>query len=145
MSPQLALLGLFIFGIFCSFIASQKNRNPIAWFFLGFFFSLIALIAIAAMPSISQKKSKVGLKKCPSCAEDVKAEAKICRFCQAELPVLSEANWFDSATEEQKLKIQHHKIVFENGKYVFKFFKRTTRFAKLEDAIKHADYCEKNL
>ena len=46
MNASLVLPALFIFGIFCSYIASQKNRNPIIWFFLGFFFSLIALVAI---------------------------------------------------------------------------------------------------
>jgi hypothetical protein len=135
-----------VFGFFSSYIAGQKGRDNGSWFVLGFFFSFIALIAIGVVPSLDSKKSKAGLRKCPSCAEDVKAEAKICRFCQAELPEVAqrtEASWLNAVTEEQKIKIQHHKITFENGKYVFKFFRKTIRFANLDEAIKHADYCEK--
>ena len=145
MSP-LVPVGMLTFGIFCAYIASQKNRDPITWFFIGLFFTLIALIAIGVLPSLSPIKSKVGLRKCPSCAEEVKSEAKICRFCQAalpELPKLTDSNWLDGVTEEQKLKMQQYKIVFENGKFVYKYFKRTTRFANLTDAITHAEYCEK--
>jgi hypothetical protein len=36
---------------FCAFIASQKNRAAFPWFMLGLFFSLFALIAIAAAPA----------------------------------------------------------------------------------------------
>ena len=144
----LILISFAVFGFFCSYIATQKNRDSATWFWLGFFFNFLALIAIGVVPAQASKKSKAALRKCPSCAEDIKAEAKICRFCQAELPEvaqLTESNWLNAVTEEQKLKIQHHKITFENGKYVFRFFKRKTRFANLNDAIKHADYCEKNL
>jgi hypothetical protein len=142
----LVLICAAVFGFFCSYIATQKNRDSTTWFWLGFFFNFLALIAIGVVPSGSLKKSKVGLRKCPSCAEEVKLEAKICRFCQSELPEVAQrtdANWLNAVTEEQRLKIQHHKIYFENGKYVFKFFRKTTRFARLEDAIEHADYCEK--
>lgn len=44
-----------IFGAFCSFLAKQKKRDQGSWFALGFFFSLIALIAIAATP-VQEKK-----------------------------------------------------------------------------------------
>ena len=37
-----------IFGGFCAFLAKQKNRDAVGWFFLGLLFSIIALIAIAA-------------------------------------------------------------------------------------------------
>jgi hypothetical protein len=38
---------------FASYIASEKGRNPYSWFFLGLFFGIFALIAIASIPSIS--------------------------------------------------------------------------------------------
>ncbi|MBB2684369.1 UNVERIFIED_ORG: hypothetical protein GGD47_001946 [Rhizobium etli] len=38
-----------VFGGGCAIIAANKNRDPLGWFALGFFFSFIALIVIAAL------------------------------------------------------------------------------------------------
>ncbi len=51
-------IGGIIFGAFCAFLAKQKNRNSEVWFVLGFFFSLIALIVIAASPA-KEKESQL--------------------------------------------------------------------------------------
>jgi hypothetical protein len=40
-----------ITGITTSYIAKQRNRNPIAWFFVGLFFSLFGLLLLLALPS----------------------------------------------------------------------------------------------
>jgi len=45
----------FSCGVFCSFVADEKNRDAPSWFFLGLFFGLIALIAIAGCPSLLNK------------------------------------------------------------------------------------------
>ena len=37
-------------GLLCSYVAGQKHRSKGNWFLLGFFFSLLALIALAAIP-----------------------------------------------------------------------------------------------
>ncbi len=42
-------------GSLCSYVAGQKNRSKGNWFFLGFLFSLLALIALAAVPTLSKK------------------------------------------------------------------------------------------
>jgi len=47
-----------IAGNFSAFIAKEKNRNHLGWFFLGFFFSIIALIALIAVPKLSNKEIK---------------------------------------------------------------------------------------
>ncbi|NTE56102.1 hypothetical protein G6M78_13580 [Agrobacterium tumefaciens] len=39
----------FVFGGACAILAANKGRDPIGWFALGFFFSIIALIVIAAL------------------------------------------------------------------------------------------------
>ncbi len=44
------LLQGVVFGCFSAFVASQKNRRRLTWFTLGFFFSLIALITLVAVP-----------------------------------------------------------------------------------------------
>ena len=38
-----------VFGGACAILAANKNRDPLGWFALGFFFSIIALIVIAAL------------------------------------------------------------------------------------------------
>lgn len=40
-----------VFGGACAILAANKNRDPLGWFALGFFFSIIALIVIAALSS----------------------------------------------------------------------------------------------
>ncbi|HUT29935.1 MAG TPA: hypothetical protein VMX13_09095 [Sedimentisphaerales bacterium] len=37
---------------FCYFIANEKNRDPLAWMMLGFFFGIFSMIALAAVPEI---------------------------------------------------------------------------------------------
>lgn len=48
------LLQAFIFGGFCAFIAKEKNRDSAGWFFLGFLFSLIAVLALIAVPKLDK-------------------------------------------------------------------------------------------
>ncbi len=49
------LCGMLVFGGFSGFVASQKNRNIWIWFFLGFLFSWIALLALAAVPPLPKR------------------------------------------------------------------------------------------
>ena len=48
-----------ICGFFCHFIAREKGRNPKAWFVLGLLFGIIALITLAAIPSVSTTKATI--------------------------------------------------------------------------------------
>lgn len=46
------LLQAVICGLFCGYIASEKGRSYGAWFALGFFFSLLAVLSLIAIPKI---------------------------------------------------------------------------------------------
>jgi hypothetical protein len=43
------------FGGTSAFIATNKNRDGLGWFCLGFFFSFFALVAICAVPALNAK------------------------------------------------------------------------------------------
>ncbi len=43
-------------GCITAYIAKQRNRNPIAWFFIGVFFSLFGLLLLLVLPTKSPQK-----------------------------------------------------------------------------------------
>lgn len=76
------VVGIFFGGVAAA-IAGQKGRGELRWFLVGFFFNLIGLLVLFLPPV-----PKAGiLRKCPRCAEVIKAEATVCRFCGRDLMV----------------------------------------------------------
>ena len=62
MEIAIYIISGLITGGFSSFIAKEKNRDQFGWFALGFIFSIIALIALIAVPKleiINPKKSGI--------------------------------------------------------------------------------------
>jgi hypothetical protein len=47
-----------LFGIVVASIASNKGRNAVGWFFLGFFFGLIALIAVCIVSNLKEERAR---------------------------------------------------------------------------------------
>jgi hypothetical protein len=102
---ELVVIWIFC-GIVASIVASNKGRSGCGWFILGVFLGPFAF-AVALLPKVESRIQSQGsgpdvrlkndekrpadlshrdTKVCPQCAEEVKAAAKICRFCRYEFP-----------------------------------------------------------
>lgn len=90
---MLVLLFMFLSALFCTGVAISKGRSQILWFLLGFFFNILALIAVAGMPSLLHQPARGTHKRCPDCREFVYMDAKVCRCCGCKM---------SDATKEEK-------------------------------------------
>ena len=66
-----------LIGLIPASMAHAKGRSFFGWWVYG------ALLFIVALPHalLAKPVEGKGLKRCPHCAELIKDEAKVCRFC----------------------------------------------------------------
>ena len=94
------IAGWIILSILCGFLASGNGRSGVGYFFLSLLLSpLIGFIAvlIAGEDKEELENTKIASresKKCPDCAESIKFEAKVCRYCgkEQDVSILADKN-----------------------------------------------------
>jgi hypothetical protein len=77
----IAIVALAFCGLVSGSIAQTRGNSAGTWFFIGFFFGPIGIIAAAVAAPTSVVEAAGKTKRCPDCAEVIQAAALKCRFC----------------------------------------------------------------
>ena len=87
----LVLICLSPLGLASIYIAWRKGQLSMRWIAYSLLVPFVAIVHVLYIPKnysvLEKRKLQSGYHiKCPRCAEIIKAEAQICRFCQYKSP-----------------------------------------------------------
>ena len=87
---------LAVISVIPAWIAQTKGRSFWGWWIYALFLwpiTLIHSVVISAdTKELEKRQIQSGNKKCPACAEIIKAEAKICKHCGTEQEIAEETD-----------------------------------------------------
>lgn len=76
---------VILLGLIPAFIASSKGRSFALWWIYGALLFIIALphalLAKSQTAVVDSREKNSGNVKCPSCAEWIRPDAKVCKHC----------------------------------------------------------------
>ena|ERR1017187_8525230 len=90
-----------LIGLIPAAIAQSKGKSFVVWWLYGAALFIVALphslLMKADVKQIEREQIQSGTsKKCPFCAEIIKAEAVVCRYCGRDLPAPEQEEVADS-------------------------------------------------
>lgn len=88
------LIIAILIGLIPAKIAQGKGRSFGLWWFYGAMLFIVALPHALLMKSdkrgVEEMRRSEGMKKCRHCAEFIKSDANVCRYCGRDVVVVGE-------------------------------------------------------
>lgn len=81
-----------VMAIIVCVVALNRGRNGFGWFVYGLLIWPVALINVLVIPPLNERVETRAIeagdsKRCPHCAEIIRAQANVCRYCGRDVPV----------------------------------------------------------